>query len=147
MKIKLREGFRPFAPAVLAERRSDYFDLTQESPYMLLVCQVASVQLLTVEEEGEGLEMLTTPRSTIPAVTHVDNTARVQTVAKEPNPLFHKLLERFNAVTGCPVLVNTSFNIKDEPIVCSPQDALRCFLKTDLDFLAIGECWIEKDAP
>ncbi len=147
MKIKFREGFRPFAPAVLVERLRDYFELAQESPYMLLVCKLASDQLLTVEAEGEGLEKLNIPRSTIPAVTHVDNTARVQTVDNDTNPLFYQLVEHFNAVTGCPVLVNTSFNVKDEPIVCSPQDALRCLLKTDLDFLAIGDYWVEKDTP
>ncbi len=146
-KIKFREGFRPFAPAVLVERLRDYFELTQESPYMLLVCKLASDHLLTIEEEGEGLEKLKIPRSTIPAVTHVDNTARVQSVDKKATPLFYQLLDRFSAVTGCPVLVNTSFNVKDEPIVCSPQDALRCFLKTDLDFLAMGDYWVEKDTP
>ncbi|AMV73344.1 carbamoyltransferase [Desulfuromonas carbonis] len=144
MKIKFREGFRPFAPAVLAERACEYFELSGVSPYMLLVCKVAKEQLLAVEQAGEGLEKLNIPRSTIPAVTHVDNTARVQTVAEETNPLFYRLLERFNVVTGCPVLVNTSFNVKDEPIVCRPHDALECFLKTDLDFLAIGDYWVEK---
>jgi carbamoyltransferase len=144
-KIKFREGFRPFAPAVLADKAGSYFDLTQASPYMLLVCKVAAPRLLPVAREGEGLEKLRIPRSTIPAVTHVDQTARVQTVARETNPLFHRLIETFGALTGCPLLVNTSFNVKDEPIVQSPTDAVKCYLMTGLDFLAIANFWIEKD--
>jgi carbamoyltransferase len=144
MKIKFREGFRPFAPATLAENASEFFDLQVTSPYMLLVCKVADQQLLPVEEEPDGLAKLKIPRSTIPAVTHVDNTSRVQTVDAETNPVYYALLKRFAEQTACPVLVNTSFNVKDEPIVCSPEDALQCYLSTGLDFLAIGHYWIEK---
>lgn len=143
MKIKFREGFRPFAPAVLAERAGQYFDLAGESPYMLLVCPVAESQRIK-NVEVQGLARLKQMRSQIPAVTHVDNSARVQTVDDECNPLFYALLKHFEAITGCPVLVNTSFNVKDEPIVCNPEDALRCFVKTDIDFLAIGNYWVEK---
>ncbi|ALC15457.1 putative carbamoyl transferase, NodU family [Desulfuromonas soudanensis] len=143
MKIKFREGFRPFAPAVLAERAGEYFDLAGQSPYMLLVCPVAENQRIE-NVEVEGLARLKQVRSQIPAVTHVDNSARVQTVDGERNPLFYALLKHFEAITGCPMLVNTSFNVKDEPIVCNPEDALRCFVKTDIDFLAIGNYWVEK---
>lgn len=144
-KIKFREGFRPFAPAIPAERVEEYFVLEGESPYMLLVCNVAASQLLHIPREAAGLERLKMTRSTIPAVTHVDNTARVQTVSAKTNPLFYQLLQKFEALTGCPVLVNTSFNVKDEPIVCNPADALQCFMGTDLDFLVLGDYWIEKD--
>ncbi|PLY00119.1 MAG: hypothetical protein C0623_08015 [Desulfuromonas sp.] len=144
-KIKFREGFRPFAPVVMAERAGDYFDLDGSSPYMLLVAQVAEQQLLPVDSEVTGLSRLNVPRSTIPAVTHVDNSARVQTIDEEMNPQFYALLKTFAAKTGCPVLVNTSFNIKDEPIVCSPQDAVNCFLNTGIDALAIGPFWVHKE--
>ncbi len=142
-KIKFREGFRPFAPAVLAERTGEYFAIAGESPYMLFVCPVAEGQHRPVAEE-QGLERLRQVRSTIPAVTHVDYSARVQTVGSRENPLFYALLKRFEGLTGCPVLVNTSFNVKDEPIVCSPEDAVRCFQRTAIDFLVIGDYWVEK---
>ncbi len=143
-KIKFREGFRPFAPVVLEELATEFFDLDVPSPYMLLVSQVAEQQKLPVTDSGTGLAMLDTPRSTIPAVTHVDNSARVQTVNDRQNPLFTQLLKTFEQQTGCPVLVNTSFNIKDEPIVCTPQDAVECFLKSGIDALAIGPFWIKE---
>lgn len=143
-KIKFREGFRPFAPMVLESRSTDYFNLEVASPYMLLVAQVAERQLLPVEKEQSGLDMLNIVRSTIPAVTHVDGSARVQTVNESQHPLTHRLLQEFERLTGCPVLVNTSFNVKDEPIVCTPQDAVECFLKSGIDGLAIGPFWVNK---
>jgi len=149
LKIKFREGFRPFAPIVLEERASEWFDLQETSPYMLLVAQVHADQLrmLTDEEQGrQGLAKLKVPRSTIPAVTHVDGTARIQTVSAKTNPLMHRLLTAFDAQAGCPVLVNTSFNVRGEPIVCTPEEALRCFLSTDIDCLVIGPYLLEKAA-
>ena len=144
-KIKFREGFRPFAPAVRAERATEYFELAGPSPYMLLVCPVQSAQRLPPADPRPGLAALGQVRSTIPAVTHVDYSARVQTVDDCQNPVFHSLLTEFEKLTGCPVLVNTSFNVKDEPIVCTPDDALRCFLRTDIDFLALGRFWVKKE--
>jgi carbamoyltransferase len=144
-KIKFREGFRPFAPVVLEERAAEFFELEVPSPYMLRVSQVAEQQKLSVIDSGIGLSKLDIPRSTIPAVTHVDGSARVQTINDKQNPLFTQLLETFYQQTGCPVLVNTSFNVKDEPIVCTPQDAVECFLKSGIDGLAIGNFWIKKN--
>jgi len=144
--IKFREGFRPFAPAILAERASEFVDLECESPYMLLVCPVADTQRREVEDR-EGLDRLRQVRSTIPAVTHVDYSARVQTVDRGRNPLFYALLKRFETLTGCPVVVNTSFNVKDEPIVCTPEDAVNCYKDTGIDVLAIGNYWVEKGRP
>jgi len=141
LKIKFRESFRPFAPAVLAEKAGDWFDLDTESPYMLLVAPVRPERrhALTIEEERLwGIDKLNVVRSEIPAVTHLDYSARVQTVRREDNPLFHALLEHFEARTGCPVLVNTSFNVRGEPIVESPRDAYACFILTDMDVLAMG---------
>lgn len=139
LKIKFRESFRPFAPAVLAADAQDYFDLGQESPYMLMVAHVAAAQQLPVTEtDATGLDLLRVPRSTIPAVTHVDRSARVQTVTPDTNPAYHELLTAFKARTGCPVLVNTSFNVRGEPIVNSPHDAYTCFMRTDIDMLAMG---------
>ena len=129
-KVKRRESFRPFAPAVLLERACEWFDLEVESPYMLLVADVPTARRRPVPE--------------IPAVTHIDGSARIQTVGRDAEPGFRALLERFDALTGCPVLVNTSFNVRDEPIVCTPEDAYNCFLGTDIDVLAIGRCRIEK---
>jgi carbamoyltransferase len=144
-KIKFRESFRPFAPAVLAEKAFDYFYLNQKSPYMLLVAQVRPVHLLhTKSIEAVGFDLLKQPRSNIPAVTHVDNSARIQTVSKTDNPEFHALIEAFYLKTGCPMIVNTSFNVSDEPIVCSPDDAINCFLKCDLDILAIENIIVDK---
>lgn len=139
LKIKFRESFRPFAPSVLAERVSDYFDLDAASPYMLLVAPVRHAYV-----EGEGLERLRRIDSPIPAVTHVDGSARVQTVHRETNPLYYRLLEAFEARTGCAVLVNTSFNVRGEPIVCTPADAYRCFRRTHMDVLVLGPYLIDK---
>ncbi|GIG88049.1 carbamoyltransferase family protein [Plantactinospora endophytica] len=145
LKIKFRESFRPFAPAVLAAEAKDYFDLRQESPYMLLVAQVAAAQQVPVTETGAtGIDLLRVRRSTIPAVTHVDGSARVQTVTPDSNPAYHKLLTAFRARTGCPVLVNTSFNVRGEPIVRSPHDAYTCFMRTNIDMLAIGNFLLHK---
>ena len=147
LKIKFRESFRPFAPAVLRESLSDWFDLDVDSPYMLFVADVAArhrIHAPAVVDNSSGLERLKIPRSDIPAATHVDGSARIQTVHRETNPRFHELLSAFAARTGCPVLVNTSFNVRGEPIVCTPDDAFRCFMGTRLDSLAIGNCFLRK---
>lgn len=147
LKIKFREGFRPFAPAVLREAAADWFSLHGASPYMLLVAPVHNDQLVEVDP-GEaalgGLDQQRVLRSTIPAVTHVDNSARIQTVSRDVNPFFHRLLTAFAQRTSCPLLVNTSFNVRGEPIVCTPKDALQCFLATDIDTLAIGPYLLSK---
>lgn len=148
LKIKFRESFRPFAPSVLADDAKDFFDLDQPSPYMLIVAPVAASQ--RIEAIGEvglnGIELLKVARSTIPAVTHVDSSARVQTVTAQSNPRYHQLLEAFKEETGCPVLVNTSFNVRGEPIVNTPEQAYACFMRTDIDFLAIGNFLLAKSA-
>jgi carbamoyltransferase len=147
LKIKYRESFRPFAPAVLNEDVSDWFELDQESPYMLLVADVVERRRrkMTAEEQALfGIDKLNVPRSEIPAVTHVDYSARVQTVQRETNPRFHALLTDFKARTGCPVLVNTSFNVRGEPIVGTPEDAFRCFMGCELDTLAVGNLYLKK---
>lgn len=147
LKVKFRESFRPFAPSVLREDVETWFDLNTDSPYMLLVAPVAAQHIvpMTAEQHGLfGIEKLNVVRSTIPAVTHVDYSARIQTVHADTNPRYHALLSAFKALTGCPVLVNTSFNVRGEPIVCTPEDAFRCFMGTDLDALAIGNCWLTK---
>jgi carbamoyltransferase len=147
LKVKYRESFRPFAPAVLAEDVSDWFELDRPSPYMLLVADVG--QRRRVEPYGadhlDGLDKLKVIRSEIPAVTHVDYSARVQTVHRETNPRFHALLSAFKAKTGCPVLVNTSFNVRGEPIACSPEDAFRCLMGTEIEMLVVGNCILYKD--
>ena len=147
LKIKFRESFRPFAPSVLAEEVQDWFDLDYDSPYMSLVADVKKDRrrALTSEELSLfGLDRLNTVRSEIPAVTHVDYSARIQTVHRETNPRYHALLRAFSRRTGCPVLVNTSFNVRGEPIVCTPEDAWRCFMGTAIDSLAIGNCFLDK---
>jgi carbamoyltransferase len=147
LKVKYRESFRPFAPAVLREDVSEWFELDSDSPYMLLVADVSQSKRrqMTADQEGLfGIDKLNISRSEIPAVTHVDYSARVQTVHGETNPLFHKLLGRFKALTGCPVLVNTSFNVRGEPIVCTPEDAFRCFMGNELDLLVVGNCVMRK---
>jgi carbamoyltransferase len=145
LKIKFRESFRPFAPSVMSEHAAEFFELPVESPYMLLVAGVHPDRLLAVSTDGAvGLDKLKVIRSVIPAVTHVDNSARIQTVAKRDNPLYHRLIERFFEKTGCPVIVNTSFNVRGEPIVCTPQDAWRCFTRTNMDFLVLGSWLIDK---
>jgi carbamoyltransferase len=149
LKVKYRESFRPFAPSVLHEDVSDWFELDRESPYMLLVADVLKKRRYAVAAEEQalfGIEKLKVPRSEIPAVTHVDYSARVQTVHGETNPRFHALLSAFKAKTGCPVLVNTSFNVRGEPIVCTPEDAFHCFMGCELDTLAIGNLYLEKQA-
>jgi carbamoyltransferase len=147
LKIKYRESFRPFAPAVLRERVAEWFELDVDSPYMLLVAPVRENKRIALTEAQRGLfgiELLNVPRSQIPAVTHVDYSARIQTVHRETNALFHALLERFHQATGVPVLVNTSFNVRGEPIVCTPEDAYVCFMRTEMDVLAIGPFVLEK---
>jgi carbamoyltransferase len=146
-KIKFRESFRPFAPAVLRERACEWFDLEpgQESPYMLLVAAVRPERRCALDDEGQGLEKLRRVRSQVPAVTHVDLSARIQTVDAGRNPRFHRLLTRFEALTGCPMLINTSFNVRGEPIVCTPRDAWECFLATDMDVLVIEDCLLRKE--
>ncbi len=149
LKIKFREGFRPFAPSVLRERVADYFELNEESPYMLLVAPVKRERQIPMSEQAQGLwgiEKLNIPRSDIPAVTHIDYSARIQTVCREDNPLYYDLLRAFESLTGCGVLVNTSFNVRGEPIVCTPEDAYRCFMRTHIDYLAIGSFLLDKKA-
>jgi carbamoyltransferase len=145
VKIKFRESFRPFAPSVLRERVAEWFDMDADSPYMLLVAPVkASHRLQVVSDGAKGLDKLRQIRSTVPAITHVDFSARVQTVNAEDNPVYHRLIEKFYEKTGCPVIVNTSFNVRGEPIVCSPEDAYRCFCRTNMDFLVLGSYVIDK---
>ncbi len=147
LKIKYRESFRPFAPAVMGECVSEYFDLDRPSPYMLLVAPVREnlrTPMTAEQEQLFGIAKLNVPRSSIPAVTHVDYSARIQTVHRDTNPLFHSLLERFRQLTGCGVLVNTSFNVRGEPIVCSPADAYRCFMRTEMDYLAVENFLLAK---
>jgi carbamoyltransferase len=147
LKVKYRESFRPFAPSILREDVSEWFDLNDDSPYMLVVADVAPAkrrQVTTDESALFGIDKLNVPRSDIPAVTHVDYTARVQTVHEETNPQYYALIKKFKEITGCPVIVNTSFNVRGEPIVCSPEDAFRCFMGTELDVLVVGNCLLEK---
>ena len=149
IKIKFREGFRPFAPSVLRERVSDYFELDCDSPYMLLVAPVRKERQIPMTAEQRslwGIDQLNVLRSDIPAVTHIDYSARVQTVDRDTNPDYYDLIREFEALTGCPVLVNTSFNVRGEPIVCSPADAYRCFMRTHIDCLVLGPFLLEKTA-
>ena len=149
LKIKFREGFRPFAPSVLRERVSDYFELDSDSPYMLLVAPVRSDRRIPITAEHRelwGIDQLNVPRSDIPAVTHIDYSARIQTVSEETNPNYHALIKAFEDLTGCGVLVNTSFNVRGEPIVCTPEDAYRCFRRTHIDYLVLGPYLIGKAA-
>ena len=148
LKVKYRESFRPFAPAVLREDVEQYFDIKSDSPYMLMVAPVVEGRrrVMTAEEEKLfGIDKLNVPRSDIPAVTHVDYSARVQTVHRETNPAFHALLQAFKARTGCSVLVNTSFNVRGEPIVCTPEDAFRCFMGSEIEVLVVGNCFLKKE--
>jgi carbamoyltransferase len=147
LKVKYRESFRPFAPSVLRERVSDWFELDGDSPYMLLVADVVKSrrrEMTAEERQLFGIDKLNVLRSDIPAVTHLDYSARIQTVHQDTNPRYHALLCAFERETGCPVLVNTSFNVRGEPIVCTPEDAFRCFMGTDLDILAVGNCYLRK---
>ena len=148
LKVKYRESFRPFAPSVLRDDVCEWFDLEEDSPYMLLVADVAASRRRAMTDSEQrlfGIDKLNVVRSTIPAVTHVDYSARVQTVHRETNPLYYRLLQSFKARTGCPVVVNTSFNVRGEPIVCTPEDAFRCFMGTGLDLLVLGRCILRKD--
>ncbi|MEX0752583.1 MAG: carbamoyltransferase [Xanthobacteraceae bacterium] len=147
LKVKYRESFRPFAPSVLREDLEDWFDLDVDSPYMLLVADVAEKHrraMTNAEHELFGINKLNVVRSSIPAVTHVDYSARIQTVHKETNPRYHALISAFKDMTGCPIVVNTSFNVRGEPIVCTPEDAFRCFMGTEIEALAIGNCYLKK---
>ncbi|HUE37527.1 MAG TPA: carbamoyltransferase [Candidatus Acidoferrum sp.] len=146
LKVKFRESFRPFAPIVRRERVADYFELDAESPYMLLVAPVKKELRREVSPDVHGFDRLKEIRSTLPAITHVDCSARIQTVSRESNPLLYDLLLRFEQATGCGVLVNTSFNVRGEPIVCTPDDAYRCFMNTEMDFLILGSYVIERTA-
>ncbi len=145
VKIKFRESFRPFAPAVLREKVSEWFQMDADSAYMLLVADLADSRRIPTDDNGAiGLDKLKLVRSVVPAITHVDYSARVQTVSREDNPLYHRLIERFGEKTGCPVIVNTSFNVRGEPIVCTPEDAYRCFTRTNMDVLVLGSWVIER---
>lgn len=148
LKIKYRESFRPFAPSVLRERVSDYFEMDTDSPYMLLVAPVVEKRRRAVRPDQQGLwgiDLLNVPKSDIPAVTHVDYSARVQTVTPDTNPRYYQLLKAFEARTGCGVLINTSFNVRGEPIVCTPEDAYRCFMRTEMDVLVLENCLVFKE--
>ena len=147
LKIKFRESFRPFAPSVLRERVSDYFEMEVESPYMLLVAPVKNDKRLNMTEKEQklfGIEKLNVPRSQIPAITHVDYSARVQTVSQEDNPEYYQMIKKFEEKTGCPVIINTSFNVRGEPIVCSPEHAYICFMRTNMDYLVMGNYLLDK---
>ena len=147
LKVKYRESFRPFAPAVLREDVAEWFELDVDSPYMLMVADVRRERRRTMTADEHalfGIDKLNVARSEIPAVTHVDYSARIQTVHADTNPRFHALIERFKASTGCPVLVNTSFNVRGEPIVCTPEDAFRCFMGTEIELLVVGNCLLHK---
>jgi len=145
LKIKYRESFRPFAPSVLREHVSEWFELDADSPYMLLVAEVAKDKRIKCEEDLQGLEKLKVKRSEIPAVTHVDYSARIQTVSRDTNPLYWEIIEAFRKRTGCPVIVNTSFNVRGEPIVCTPEDSYRCFMRTEMDYLVLENFVLSKD--
>ncbi len=147
LKVKYRESFRPFAPSVLREDVAEWFELDGDSPYMLIVAGVQGRRRreMTAQQRALfGIEKLNVPRSDIPAVTHVDYSARIQTVHADTNPRYHRLISRFRELTGCPVLVNTSFNVRGEPIVCSPEDAFRCFMGNELDMLVCENCILQK---
>ena len=149
LKIKFRESFRPFAPSVLAEKVCDWFEIDHESPYMLLVAEVKKEkqrQMTVKEKELWGIEQLNVARSEIPAVTHIDYSARIQTVNKKDNPRYHQLISKFYEKTGCPVIVNTSFNVRGEPIVESPLDAYKCFMRTEIDALVLENFILYKEA-
>jgi carbamoyltransferase len=148
LKIKFREGFRPFAPSVLRDRAAECFELDCDSPYMLLVAPVKHERQIAMSESQRrlwGIDQLNVPRSDIPAVTHIDYSARIQTVSREDNPDYYDLIREFDCLTGCPVVVNTSFNVRGEPIVCTPADAYRCFMRTHLDHLVLGPFLLDKE--
>jgi carbamoyltransferase len=148
LKVKYRESFRPFAPSVLREDVLQWFDINVDSPYMLMVADVVKSRQLPMSAEQQqlfGIEKLNVPRSEIPAVTHVDYSARIQTVHENTNPLYYQLIEKFKELTGCPVLVNTSFNVRGEPIVCTPEDAFNCLMGTEIELLVVGNCLMRKE--
>ncbi len=148
LKVKYRESFRPFAPAVLREDLSEWFEFSDDSPYMLMVASIRKDRqrrMTEAEEQLFGIDKLNVPRSDLPAVTHVDYSARLQTVHADTNPRFHRLISAFKAATGCPVLVNTSFNVRGEPIVCTPEDAFRCFMGSEIELLVVGNCVLRKE--
>ncbi|MDH3314187.1 MAG: carbamoyltransferase [Gammaproteobacteria bacterium] len=148
LKVKYRESFRPFAPSVLRERVSNWFEMDCDSPYMLLVADVVKSrrrEMTAEEKQLFGIDKLNVPRSDVPAITHVDYSARIQTVHEDTNPRYYALISAFERKTGCPVVVNTSFNVRGEPIVCTPEDAFRCFMGTELDVLAVGNCYLRKE--
>ena len=148
LRVKYRESFRPFAPSVLREDVADWFDVDADSPYMLMVADVKEEHRREMTEDQKalfGIDKLNVPRSDIPAVTHVDYSARIQTVHRETNPRYHALISRFKEISGCPVIVNTSFNVRGEPIVCTPEDAWRCFMGTEIEVLVAGNCYLRKD--
>jgi carbamoyltransferase len=147
LKIKFRESFRPFAPTVLREHVQNWFELDGESPYMLLVADVLPSRRLPAPDEVSrlwGIEQLNVPRSIVPAVTHIDYSARIQTIRRESNPLYYDIIEAFYRRTECPLIVNTSFNVRGEPIVCTPEDAYRCFMRTNIDVLILENFVLEK---
>ena len=148
LKVKYRESFRPFAPSVLREDVSEWFELDDDSPYMLFVDNVKQNkrrEMTSKEEQLFGIEKLNIKRSDIPAVTHVDYSARIQTVHQETNPRYHALIRKFKEKTGCSVVVNTSFNVRGEPIVCTPEDAFRCFMGTEIELLVVGNSLLRKE--
>ena len=148
LKVKYRESFRPFAPSILSEDKKDWFDIKSDSPYMLIVSKVKNEKIIKMSEQEEnlfGIDKLNIKRSKIPAVTHVDYSARIQTVSKKTNSKYYKLISKFKEKTGCPILINTSFNIRGEPIVNTVKDAFQCFMGTELDTLVIGNCFLKKN--
>ena len=148
LNVKYRESFRPFAPSVLREDVGEWFEHDSDSPYMLLIADVQKDKRCPITEEEEalfGIEKLNVPRSSVPAITHVDNSARVQTVHVETNPRYHKVISKFKEKTGCPLVVNTSFNVRGEPIICTPTDAFKCFMGTELEVLAVGNYLLLKE--
>ena len=148
LKVKFRESFRPFAPSILFEYISEWFKFTKISPYMLMVAEInddKKIPMNKIDNNLFGIDKLNIPRSSVPAITHIDYSSRLQTVHKETNPLYHSLIQRFYELTGCPILVNTSFNVRGEPIVCNPLDAFKCFMGTDLDILVIGSYILYKE--
>jgi carbamoyltransferase len=148
LKVKYRESFRPFAPSVLREDVAEWFELDCDSPYMLLVADVAAGHrkaMTEAEMKLFGIDKLNVPRSDVPAITHVDYSARIQTVSADVNPRYHALISAFKDLTGCPMLVNTSFNVRGEPLVCTPEDAFRCFMGTEIELLVVGDAVLRKE--
>ena len=148
LKVKYRESFRPFAPSVLSEDAGEWFKHEKDSPYMLLVAKIQNDKIRAMTEEEEalfGIDKLNVPRSLVPAITHVDYSARIQTVHADTNPLYHAVISKFKEITGCPLVVNTSFNVRGEPIICTPTDAFKCFMGTEMDALAVGNFVLYKE--